>query len=39
VEEFITTPMLDPGEVVVRLREQSRTITVEQIAVNAVAAG
>jgi hypothetical protein len=30
---------LDPGEVVVDLREQSRTVTVEQVAVNAVAAG
>ena len=39
VEEFIATSMLDLGEVVVRLRDQSRTITVEQIAVNAVAAG
>lgn len=30
---------LDPGEVLVDLREQSRTVTVEQVAVNAVAAG
>jgi len=39
VAEFIAASMLDPGQVIVRLREQSRTITVEQIAVNAVAAG
>ncbi|MGH9093297.1 MAG: hypothetical protein ACRDZR_18240 [Acidimicrobiales bacterium] len=30
---------LHPDEVVVELREQSRTVTVEQVAVNAVAAG
>jgi hypothetical protein len=39
VAEFIAAAGLDPGEVVVDLREQSRTITVEQIAVNTVAAG
>jgi hypothetical protein len=39
VEHFIATSMLDPADVVVDLREQSRTITVEQIAVNTVAAG
>jgi hypothetical protein len=39
VEQFLATSELDPGEVVVDLREQSRTITVEQIAVNTVAAG
>jgi hypothetical protein len=39
VEEFISTSMLDPGEVIIDLREQSRRITVEQIAVNTVAAG
>ena len=39
VAEFISTSMLDPAEVVIDLREQSRRITVEQIAVNTVAAG
>lgn len=39
VAGFIAAAELDPGAVIVELREQSRTITVEQIAVNAVAAG
>jgi hypothetical protein len=39
VEQFIAGSGLAPREVVVNLREQSRTITVEQIAVNTVAAG
>ena len=39
VEKFIVASGLTPDEVVVDLREQSRTVTVEQIAVNAVAAG
>jgi hypothetical protein len=39
VEHFIAASGLAPGEIVVNLREQSRTVTVEQIAVNTVAAG
>lgn len=39
VEHFLSVTGLDPAEVVVNLREQSRTVTVEQIAVNTVAAG
>lgn len=39
VEHFIAVSGLDPEEVIVKLLEQSRTVTVEQIAVNTVAAG
>ena len=39
VEHFMVASGLAPGEIIVNLREQSRTVTVEQIAVNTVAAG
>jgi hypothetical protein len=39
VAHFVDVAGLDPSEVVVNLREQSRTVTVEQIAINTVAAG
>jgi hypothetical protein len=39
VEHLIEASGLDPGEVVVNLREQSKTVTVEQIAINTIAAG
>jgi hypothetical protein len=39
VEQFIATSGSEPDEVVINLREQSRTVTVEQIAINSVAAG
>lgn len=39
VARFLEENDLDPAAVVVELREQSRTVTIEQVAVNAVAAG
>lgn len=39
VERFLAVAGLDPDELVVDLKEQSRTVTAEQVAVNAVAAG